>query len=259
LKSKIDQARKAKQEFLGKGEGPGKPGTTSGPGPGIRFSKAPPASLRGMTDQDDRFLGDLAAQEGKIILVRDSNPEALKWVGKKGYAPKPKILKAKTLKQGKYAGLASAKGLSDDEIKEILKFKSGVRNDEGELESVFKIGSAVEDFVISARGTGTRYYSDTDLHGIYNANGTDAWNDDIARIMNRNLGERMIQHGPQDKWVDRLDKAKVGDNAGPQAGNGKAVTAYLPDGSTQHLTTLQEMKSFYLARGMNWNAIYPGY
>jgi len=34
------------------------------------------------------------------------------------------------------------------------------------------------------------------------------------------------------------------------------VTVYYP-GGVVHLTTMQQMKDFYLRHGIDWNAIYP--
>ena len=74
--------------------------------------------------------------------------------------------------------------------------------------------------------------------------------------MNDSFLERMmIQHGPQDNWPVQNDPALAGPNAGPKP----PVTAYLPDGTTQHMRTIEDMKQFYQAHGMDWQSLYPGY
>lgn len=221
----------------------------------IRLPRAPDPKLRGLPPADDAFLRDTAVSEGKVILVRDSNPAALRWIGQPGYAPKPKFLKAKTLKESdlagvpraeaeRYVGLASAQDMTMEEIAAIRR-------------AGFEIGPQSEHFVIrSARGT--RYYSDADLHGVYNLDGTSGWTREFASKLNCQFIDRLIQHGPHDLWPDRLNRAVAGPNYGPQVGNGKSMTAYLPDGSALHITTLEQMKAFYGAIGVRWQSVYPG-
>jgi hypothetical protein len=73
--------------------------------------------------------------------------------------------------------------------------------------------------------------------------------------MNDSFLENMVQHGPHDNWPDRNNVGVAGPNAGPKP----PITAYLPDGTTQHMNTIDEMKQFYTAHGMDWNSLYPAY
>lgn len=215
--------------------------------PKTHFPPAPDPLKRGMPLEDHKQLRKLAVDEHKIIVVRDSNPWAMRWVGRPRHLPKPQDLKAKTIpydpsksaKDNQFAGLASAQGLSDADRRALLAKGYTIRGE--------------SQLIVDPNGN--RLYSDTDLHGIYNENGTDAWSDGVQQKMNDSFLERMIQHGPQDNWPVRNDATVAGPNAGPKP----PVTAYLPDGTTQHMQTIEDMKQFYQAHGMNWQSLYPGY
>ncbi len=208
---------------------------------------APDPLRRGMPLEDHKQLTKLAVSEKKLILVRDSNPWAMRWVGRPRHQPKPQNLKAKTIRHdptqsaegNQYAGLASAEGLSDADRRDILKRGYSIRGE--------------RQLIVDPKGN--RLYSDTDLHGVYDLNGKDAWSGSLKEKMNDSFLENMVQHGPHDNWDIRNDKDLAGPNAGPHA----PVTAYLPDGSAQHLETVEHMKEFYLKHGMDWNSLYPGY
>ena len=203
---------------------------------------------------DQKYLHELAASEGKIFIARDSNPNSMRWVGRAGYKPKPVDLKGKTLtyedlkglpkaEADKYAGLASAKGLSLDERTELLK-------------KGYKIASPGEHEII--RGPkGEKFYSDTDLHGVYNLDGTDGWSEELLEKLQCRFFDRGIQHGPHDNWWLRNDRLRAGLNYGPQVGNGKTLTAIFPDGTRLWITTLSDMKALYRAIGVDWKKVYP--
>ncbi len=215
--------------------------------PKTHFPPAPDPLKRGMPLEDHKQLRQLAVDEHKIVVVRDSNPWAMRWMGRPRHIPKPQDLKAKTIpydrtkpaKDNQFAGLASAQGLSDADRRTLLAKGYTIR---GESQLIVD-------------PDGNRLYSDTDLHGVYDANGNDAWSEGIQKKMNDSFLERMIQHGPQDNWPVRNDPMMAGPNAGPKP----PVTAYLPDGTTQHMQSIEDMKQFYQAHGMNWQSLYPGY
>jgi hypothetical protein len=215
----------------------------------------PPSPIhRGMLLEDEKYLEELAATEGKIIIVRDSSPYSMKWVGRPGYKPKPVDVKGKTLKPedlkglpkeeaDKYVGLASAKGLSLEERTELLR-------------KGYKIASPGDQELI--RGpNGEKFYSDTDLHGVYNLDGTDGWSQDLLEKLECHFFDRGVQHGPQDNWVLRNDRARAGPNYGPQVGGGKTLTAIFPDRTKMWARTLREMKDLYRAIGVDLKSVYP--
>jgi hypothetical protein len=178
-------------------------------------SVVPRPEERGLRPQDDRAFREVAAREQKTILVRDSNPAALNWIGRQGFLPKPMGLKAKTLRSGPFAGLVAADPTTSDECYERLGYR--VLHD--------------QDSVLEQKDRGARFFSDLDLHGVYDADGKDAWGPGIWTALNRALGGHLVKHGPQDDWELR-NSPEAKSNQGPQVdgADGKAVTAYLPDG-----------------------------
>jgi len=215
--------------------------------PKTHFPSAPDPLKRGMPLEDHKQLAKLAAGERKIIVVRDSNPWAMRWAGRPRHAPKPQDVKAKTIpydpkkspQENQLAGLASAKGISDADRRALLQKGYTIRGK--------------EEIIVDPKGN--RLYSDTDLHGVYDLNGHDAWSPGMQQKMNDSFLEKMVQHDPHDNWPDRNNVDVAGPNAGPKP----PITAYLPDGTTQHMTTIEQMKQFYQAYGMDWNSLYPGY
>ena len=215
--------------------------------PRRRFPEAPDPLKRGMPLEDHKQLLKLAADEHKIIVVRDSNPWAMRWVGRPRHIPKPQELKAKTIpydpaksaKDNQFAGLASAQGLSDADRRALLAGGYTIRGE--------------QQIIVDPKGN--RLYSDTDLHGVYDLNGKDAWTDGLKQKMNDSFLENMVQHPPHDNWTDRNNLSAAGPNAGPKP----PVTAYLPDGTTQHMQTIDEMQQFYSAHGIDWKSLYPGH
>jgi hypothetical protein len=230
--------------------------------PPVRLKlRLPPPSdprLRGMLLADETFLKRLAMGEGKVFIVRDSNQFALRWIGRDGYRPKPLGVKGKTLKPAdlegnpsaqanpeKYLGLASAKGMSIEARTDLLN-------------RGYKISSP-GDMELITGPDGRRFYSDVDLHGVYEANGRNGWTAALQDKLNCQFVERMLQHGPQDLWPDRNNRAVAGPNYGPQVGGDKSLTAILPDGNSVHIKTLPEMKAFYGSIGVDWRSIYPNH
>ena len=223
------------------------------PAPRQRLAAGNPpksALARGMPLVDDKALRAIAQQDDLIILTRDSNPEAMRWIGRNDAVPKPLEVKAKTLKRparpseaapdehlyAPYYGLASARGMPAAQRVPLEQAGYTIRGpDRGEL-------------ILDRQGNAM--YSDTDLHGAYHAGGTDAWSDGLGQRMNDSTLERMIQHGPNDNSPGRNTP---GD---PSFGPQPPVTAYTPDGVV-HLNTMAEMRDFYRAHNMAFDQIYP--
>jgi len=219
--------------------------------PRPRLPPPPSPLMRGLLLEDQKFLQELAATEGKVFIVRDSYRLSMRWAGRDGYKPKPMDVKGKTLRaedlppadQERFAGLASAKGLTVGE-RNALERKG------------YTIGSVAEHKVI--RGpNGEMYYSDTDLHGVYNLDGTSGWSDSLFKKLQCRFFDRGIQHGPHDEWPLRNDPVASGGNYGPQVGPDKPLTAIMPDGSMYWIKSLSEMKAFYRSIGVDFSHVYP--
>jgi hypothetical protein len=71
--------------------------------------------------------------------------------------------------------------------------------------------------------------------------------------INGGLETKLVMHGAQDEWADRLSK-EVGPNRGPQ----KDATAYSPNGGSEQLDTIADMKDYYLAHGLPWQQTWNG-
>ena len=85
------------------GEGP----LTGGSGAYPPQAGGPGGRPFGMRPQDQEVFAEAARQQGRWIIVRETNPEALKYVGEPGYVPKPFECKAKSANMPghEYAGL----------------------------------------------------------------------------------------------------------------------------------------------------------
>lgn len=243
------------------------------------FKPAPAPEKRGVRGQDDFDFAQQAQESDKIILVRDSNPKALRHVENDAAGPKPESLKAKslraepppTLRNPENAGLAAAHP-DDPRVHEMLAEmkspktgKPPMSYDEFVAElgrSGYKVRDADGDYVVYSDAHPGGYYSDYDLHGVYDLKGRDAYTEAYRAELNSRFGKELIQHGPHDKWPKR-NKKEAGPNRGPQP----PVTAYVPrkksSGETvverYHLDTIDEMREFYEAWDIPWKRIYPPY
>lgn len=245
----------------------------------VCFRKAPPPEQRGMRPDDDFKFEQEALESDRIIIVRDSNAAMLRHVGDNTKGPKGVSLKAKTLPEKpppklndpSNAGLAAAHP-DDPRLGKMLASMNSPRTgkppmsyDEfvASLESKgYGVKGAEDDYVIGTRQHPNGYYSDYDLHGVYDRDGRPAYDDrSVKDRLNARFGKNLIQHGPHDEWPDRLS-AGAGPNRGPQP----PATAYVPvdgpDGKEvrkYQFTSRTEMKQFYEAHNIDWDSIYPGY
>lgn len=208
---------------------------------------------RGMLLEDEKLFQQLAISQQKTFIIRDSNPAALRWAGQPGFRPKPMEIKGKTLKREElpasqvinYEGLASARGLSTAERAELVR-------------KGYRIGSPRE-FEIIRDSNGNAFYSDIDLHGVYNLDGSSGWTAELDQELKCGLLDRGVQHPPHDIWLDRNNPVRAGPNYGPQVGNGRSLTAVLPDGRMVQVSTLEQMKQLYKAIGADFKSIYPDF
>ena len=219
-------------------------------GPGAGNEEFPPASdpvSRGMPPAVDDALKALAKKNKWTIIVRDSNPAAERWMGQKGFLPKPQGLKqksipydpAKPMSEQPYAGLVRADKLSAQEQ---------------------QLGYKIDPSTGLVSQDGKYFYSDIDLHGVYDSAGNDVtdqfFNELIKDPQYRDSPlQELVQHYPQDRWPLRNTP---GPNYGPQVGDGKTATAYLPN-STVSLQTLAQMKALYAQNKINFSWLYPNH
>jgi hypothetical protein len=238
---------------------------------GTPFPSTPPPIARGMPLPDDQALRKMAKYRQLIIIVRDSNPYAMRWIGAPGAAPKPEWIKDKTLKPGDCVDVVNGKKV--DRRPDLIGLAVAAPDDQRPLGQIIaeyksvgiRVGSVAECYVLSTSGGQIRYYSDTDLHGVYSRNPltqqvTDAWSDNLRPLMNDKFLELMVQHPPQDNWPKRNDHVIEIENRQVTNGNygpRPPATAYLPDGSSVHLENRWQMKLFYQSQNIPWITIYP--
>jgi hypothetical protein len=108
---------------------------------------------------------------------------------------------------------------------------------------------------------GNHFYSDIDLHGVYDSEGNDVTRQFFNELM-KNPQYRdgplqdLIQHYPQDWWQFRNNPAVTGTNYGHQVGGGKTATAYLPD-STVRLDSIAQTRALCAENHINFSWLYP--
>ena len=226
-----------------------------------KFKSAIHPHKRGMRVRDDRAFASMA-EKGDIIIVRNSNPAALDYIGKPGYKAKPLDLKAKTRQSPPLPKDAPNLGLAAADPKDPRLIKS-LKEDGIDYETYVKkmeakklhVGSAKDGYVVTD-DAGNMFYSDYDLHGIYNAKtGKDSYSLRKKKDLNKKFEAKLVQHDPHDNWPDRNNRKNAGANEGPQP----PCTAYMPDGSAVELTTIADMKAFYKKQNIDWDEIYPNH
>jgi hypothetical protein len=227
------------------------------------FPRAPlPLSKWGMRERDQRVFAQVAKHIGKIILVRNTNPNALQYIGQKNYKPWPAHLKATTRTFPPNVGLAAA-----DPTDNALETALGELNPPATYEQ-YKEELAAQGFTVQGEeegyiirdASGHAFYPGYYLHGVYDAEtGRNIWTgaegDRLRMELNTRLGEMLIQHGTHDAWALLNDAARAGSLYGAQP----PVVAYMPDGSSYFLRTASEMMEFYQLHKIDWYQIYSHY
>ncbi|MEZ6235174.1 MAG: hypothetical protein R3B68_13380 [Phycisphaerales bacterium] len=263
---------------------PTRGGHGSNPPPRPKTKRAWPkpgvANSRGMRGIDNVILGQVAEKRKLFIVVRDGNPDGIKYMGRKGdfdkygspitYEGKPESMKAKTAKEGPYKGLvcfdpsharthetlARMAGMPEISVDQLLGGRS-VKHLMEDTASEFyrryhtfrneKIDAAgyrvIDDdnFIVVHADTGVRYHGDYDLHGVHHADGKHM--DDVTAVaneLNQKMQAKMIQHGAHSGWPDRNNPKIAGENAGPMP----PVTIYTPTGDVVSIAggTMADMR-----------------
>lgn len=233
------------------------------PTPAYRDPTVKSALERGITLEDHKALSRIAQANGWNIAIRDSNPQALRWIGNPDAVSKPVDVKAKTLwaptkdqlnrmtpsekaaeaQRAAYYGLATAHGMSSVELSALRR--KGYKVDGPGQGSVLRTPE------------GKVMYSGIGFQGIYDKAGKDVWPDTkpgqaalLARLSGTTV-ERAFEQGPQDRFTRRNDPR------GPSYGPQPPVTIYTHDGRTIFAGSFQELESAYRELGIAWEKIYP--
>lgn len=211
----------------------------------------PLAPERGMLASDDKAFRELAVKLKLFLIVRDSNKAAVRFTGKPGYLPKPEALKAKTIKapsSDPNLGLVRAHPKDPELIISLAKDKLTYQQYVDQLRADgFEVGPAPH-YLVQDQKTKANFYSDIDLHGVYDERGQQRWTPSMKdELLNPLLSDRLIQHGPHDCWEKR-NSPKAKTNRGPQP----PVTVYTPDGLVYSLQSAAHMQAFYAQRKLPW-------
>ncbi len=246
------------------------------------YKKAGPPEKRGLRPRDHEVLLAKAQEKEVYIFVRDGNEDSVARMGKDYTTPTGKTypttskgedMKAKTSKTDPTKGLVTFPNSTDERFRTLDSLagepppmtKAELKANQAEFDKRYKhfldekitghnftvLGENDGWLVIDAQGRAI--HGDVDLHGVYGKDGRLMNSESIRAEMNKEMGTKNFQHGAHDEWPDR-NKEKAGVNRGPQGNNG--VTVYGPDGEVYHFDTNEDMKSFYLDHGLDWDSAY---
>ncbi|GAB4319013.1 MAG: hypothetical protein Kow0074_08560 [Candidatus Zixiibacteriota bacterium] len=190
--------------------------------------------------------GTPVKHEGRIYVIRDSNPASAQYHGQPGHVPKPLDCKLKTAKDGPNAGLVTDNQNWAD---------PGVKKNWEKLQSD---GWRFDDNGVLRDPKGNKVHGDYDLQGVY-----DKWDDgsvtpvktnDPAFQSQVNEGMNggnppMFQHGANDDyWPNGREPGK---EPGRYPDNDEQYTWIDPDGS-KHVGSTEDLKKAYEDAGIEW-------
>jgi hypothetical protein len=248
-----------------KGEAPAIPPGLGRPKPAYEDPLVQGTLARGIPLVDHKALQAMAVNKGLNIVVRDSSPYAMKWVGHPDAVSKAVDVKAKTLKppsQYELAGMSAAEKAREKLKEPYYGLVSAHGMSSGEISLLQLKGYKVDDpskGMLIRTAEGKMIHSDIDLHGMYDQAGNDAWPKSAAgeqillREMNETTLVRMFQHGPQDNFLRRNDPK------GPSYGPQPPATVYTHDGRVLFADSIASLRGLYQDLGIAWEKIYPGH
>lgn len=261
--NKLQPAWEAEQARKGAGPPEQKPVEEPAPVKGAAASAAENAKRTGMETKHVEALGDVAGENKQIIVLRESNPEGVKWHGKDGFRAKPHdVEQLKTAKTGDNAGLVvEPENPTPKQQAEILKLVGdGTEEHPGQGWSFEESGprkGCLKD------PDGNYVYGDYDMQGVYKQAGTDRragqgdkpiyeqvdTNDpSFIRKMNEGVSPEgdMFEHGANDNY--RNPDGSMGRQPGP---NEKYLVAE-PDGTTRVIESTADLQTYYEEKGIPW-------
>ncbi len=193
-----------------------------------------------MASADIDIVRNIANRENKIVLAnnpRVSNAEIR--FGPNMEAKPIELRGCRSLMDGKWKGYV---GCSPELFPTRQEWLAYVE----ELNSLgYTIRDEADQFIVQ-RGS-TRFYSDLDLFGVWNAdNLAPGFDEAFHEILNSAFGVNLIRHGP---WADYSMRASLD--------LPNEVVAFLPDGQVVHLTGEDELSRFISAQELDWKSIWP--
>lgn len=231
------------------------------------------AKEAGMDPNDVERLVKHCKDRDRLVVVRFTNPESLKYHNMPNHVPKPLDVKLKTSKRGEHAGLVMAPGEGAEKWeKENFEYLT--------KEKGYKVDS--EGCMVDPNGN--RIYGDHDVQSVHQkvedeygekaylqdqANPTDS---STIADLNEGGDAKMYQHGAQDNYMVKTDEygdivkdshgkpipATVEDmNAGRakigrQPGKDEKFLVVDEEGNMKVIDSPQELEDFHKAHGMIW-------
>lgn len=236
------------------------------------------AKEAGMDPSDVERLAKHCKERDRLVVVRFTNPESLKYHNMPNHVPKPLDVKLKTSKKGEHAGLVMApkEPMEEWERKNFAELTSDKLPKEKRY-TVDKDGCMVDP-------NGNRIYGDHDVQGVHQKVDDeygeksylqDQTNpNDSSTIADLNEGGKtdMYQHGAQDNYMVKTDQygdemldakgkpipATVEDmNAGHakigrQPGKDEKFLVIDEEGNAKIMDSPKDLEDFHKAHGMIW-------
>jgi hypothetical protein len=226
-------------------------------GEGWQRAKPYPGLLR---RRDRHAFRALARETGTVVIVQAALPEAARYVGQNGFRPFPLHLLDVASLVPPHAGLVAADPESA-ELREALGALRPALSYQGYLERLSAEGFAVagpgEGFIIRDR-EGTRFYPGYRLLGVYRGrSGASAWTgaegEKIRWMLNRRMGEDLVQFGPHDDWEGR----RCLEPGHPLRGPFSPALFFTSEGNVMVEFDAESIRDTYRFFGIDWDALYP--
>jgi hypothetical protein len=206
----------------------------------------------GMNPDHVKALVEDCAKKDRLVVYRKSNPESLKFHGKKGYRAKPHEVEVlKTAKEGENAGLVVRPMVSTEkEMAEITKLENEgwTFDEEGRLLDPDK----------------NMIHGDYDMQGVYKEVGTDAQGKPIHEKVDTNSESSYFLEDQNEMITPERDMHQHGanDNYTKTGPNGEKVMGRTPGADetylvvdkngTQVIESTAELQKVYEANNIPW-------
>ena len=217
------------------------------------WAHAPVVSL--MRRRDRYVFREFARRHDCLVIVAAARRACARYIGKAGFRPSPPELIGVATHSEPQVGLIGADPRSEDLHAVLATMKTNYQDLVAEMEARGFRVCAKEHYIFRDEA-GRAFYDGYYLQGVY-CGRKNLWSGDagerLRAELNRDLGEDLVQSGPQDCWDFRIDGSRAGGRGGPQL----PAIAYFPDGQVLNLMNLNDLKSLYEELLIPWEQSYP--
>lgn len=210
--------------------------------------------------RDRHAFRKLASETGNVFIVQAAIPNAAQFVGMSGFKPFPLHLLDIARTEAPNAGLVSA----DPESKALHDALGSLRpalTYEDYLDLLasagLSVGNRFEGFIVRD-SQGTCFYPGYRLLGVYReSSGTSAWSgadgERMRWLLNRRMGEDLVQFGPHDDW----DGRRLLEPDNPLRGPLAPALFFTPEGNVTVCFDAESIERYYRFLKIDWDALYP--